>query len=49
MWAGAGSVDFDFKFRPRFALTAKTAPSVVYYYYNPEARAVFVPETFVVR
>jgi hypothetical protein len=49
LWAHAGGVDFDFKFRPRFALAAKTAPSVVYDYYNPEARAVVVPATFVVR
>jgi hypothetical protein len=49
LWAQAGGVDFDFKFRPRFALTAKTAPSVVYDYYNPEARAVVLPATFVVR
>lgn len=49
LWAHAGGVDFDFKFRPRFALTAKTAPSVVYDYYNPEARAVVEPATFVVR
>ncbi|HEY8184729.1 MAG TPA: MG2 domain-containing protein [Pyrinomonadaceae bacterium] len=46
LWPRAGGVDFDFKFRPRFALTAKTAPSVVYDYYNPEARAVVVPVTF---
>jgi uncharacterized protein YfaS (alpha-2-macroglobulin family) len=49
LWPSAGGVNFDFKFRPRFALTAKTAPSVVYDYYNPEARAVVVPSTFVVR
>jgi len=49
LWAQAGGIDFDFKFRPRFALTAKAAPSVVYDYYNPEARAVVLPATFVVR
>lgn len=49
LWSRAGGVDFDFKFRPRFGLTAKTAPSVVYDYYNPEARAVVLPATFVVR
>ncbi len=49
LWAQAGGVDFDFKFRPRFALTAKAAPSVVYDYYNPEARALVLPATFVVR
>jgi len=35
-------------FAPRFALTAKAAPSVVYDYYNPDARAVVSPVTFVV-
>jgi hypothetical protein len=49
LWAYAGGSDFVFKFRPRFALTAKTAPSIVYDYYNPEARAVVVPATFVVK
>lgn len=49
LWPRAGGVDFSFKFRPRFGLTAKTAPSVVYDYYNPEARAVVAPVTFVVK
>ena len=49
LWSRAGGVDFSFKFRPRFALTAKTAPSIVYDYYNPEARALIAPTTFVVR
>ena len=49
LWPRAGGIDFDFKFRPRFALAAKTAPSVVYDYYNPEARAVVLPATFVVK
>jgi len=34
LWPRGGGIDFDFKFRPRFALTAKAAPSVVYDYYN---------------
>jgi uncharacterized protein YfaS (alpha-2-macroglobulin family) len=49
LWSRAGGVDFEFKFRPRFALNAKSAPSVVYDYYNPEARAVVIPATFIVR
>ena len=49
LWPRAGGIDFDFKFRPRFGMTAKAAPSVVYDYYNPEARAVVAPATFVVR
>jgi hypothetical protein len=42
----SGVVKFNFKFRPRFGLNAKTAASVVYDYYNPEARAVLEPATF---
>jgi hypothetical protein len=49
LWPRAGGVEFDFKFRPRFGLTAKAAPSFVYDYYNPDARAVVAPVTFVVK
>jgi hypothetical protein len=49
LWPRTGAVDFDFKFRPRFALTAKAAPAIVYDYYNPDARVVVAPATFVVR
>ena len=49
LWPRAGGVDFNFKFRPRFAAMAKTAPSTIYDYYNPEARAVVAPATFVVK
>jgi uncharacterized protein YfaS (alpha-2-macroglobulin family) len=45
LWPSA-VVKFNFKFRPRFGLNAKTAASVVYDYYNPEARAVVEPATF---
>lgn len=38
-----------FAFKPRYALRARTAPSQVYDYYNPEARAVVPPARFVVR
>ncbi|HWN11394.1 MAG TPA: MG2 domain-containing protein [Pyrinomonadaceae bacterium] len=48
-WVGSGGARFSFKFRPRFALTAKAAPSTIYDYYNPEAGAVVEPATFVVR
>jgi uncharacterized protein YfaS (alpha-2-macroglobulin family) len=49
LWPRAGGVKFDFNFRPRFGLKAKTAPSSIYDYYNPEARAVVVPTSFVVK
>ena len=39
---------FDFKFRARFGLEAKSAPSSLYDYYNPEARAVIAPAKFLI-
>jgi len=48
LWPRAGGVSFDFKFRLRFGLNAKTAPSSIYDYYNPEARALVPPTKFVV-
>lgn len=49
LWPRAGGVKFDFMFRPRFGLHAQTAPSLVYDYYNPEARAVVAPVRFLVK
>jgi hypothetical protein len=42
-------VKFDFQFRPRFGIGAKTAPSVIYDYYNPEARLVVPPAKFTIK
>jgi uncharacterized protein YfaS (alpha-2-macroglobulin family) len=49
LWPSAGGVSFNFKFRPRFGLNAKTAPSILYDYYNPEATVVVPPHVFAVR
>lgn len=49
LWPPAGGVNFDFKFRPRFGMNARTAPSVIYDYYNPEARAAVAPVLFAIR
>jgi A-macroglobulin complement component/alpha-2-macroglobulin family protein/MG2 domain-containing protein/carboxypeptidase family protein/macroglobulin-like protein/A-macroglobulin receptor len=49
LWPEAGGTRFQFKLRPRLGLVAHTAPSVVYDYYNPEARAVVAPIKFIVR
>jgi CD109 antigen len=49
LWPRAGGTKFDFKFRPRFGLRAQTAASMVYDYYNPEARAIVAPTRFVVK
>ena len=49
LWPRGGGTRFQFKFRPRYGLKALTAPSQLYDYYNPEARAVVAPTRFVVR
>jgi hypothetical protein len=49
LWPRTGGTEFTFKFKPRFAMTAKSEPSTVYDYYNPEANAVVAPTTFTVR
>lgn len=49
LWPHAGGTRFDFKFRPRFGLTARTAPLIIYDYYNPEAKVVIAPTRFVAR
>ena len=49
LWPRAGGSAFNFKFRPRFALKAKTAASSLYDYYNPEANVVVQPSVFTVR
>ena len=46
LWPRAGGTRFTFNFRPRYGLRAQTAPSVLYDYYNPEARAVLAPTRF---
>jgi hypothetical protein len=48
IWPRAGDSTFAFVFRPRFAMKARTAQSVLYDYYNPEERVVLVPENFTV-
>jgi hypothetical protein len=49
LWPRAGVIKVDFQFRPRFGLAAKTAPSVIYDYYNPESRVVVQPVKFLVK
>ncbi|HKV39859.1 MAG TPA: alpha-2-macroglobulin family protein, partial [Blastocatellia bacterium] len=46
VWPKAGGSKFSFRFRPRFAMTAESAPSTLYDYYNPEARVVLRPTLF---
>jgi len=43
------SSEFNFKFKPRFGLNAQNAPSMVYDYYNEEAKATLAPQRFEVK
>lgn len=49
VWPRKRETSFSFKFRPRLAMHAKSGPSRVYDYYNPDAAVVLPPESFVVR
>jgi len=49
LWPRAGGSSFSFKFRPRLAMKAKSSQSLIYDYYNPEAKAVLAPETFSIK
>jgi hypothetical protein len=49
LWPRTGGASFNFKFRLRFGLKAKTAASTLYDYYNPEAAVVAAPSLFTVR
>jgi uncharacterized protein YfaS (alpha-2-macroglobulin family) len=46
MWPEAGGSVFSFRFRPRFGMSAETAPSVLYDYYNPESSVTLRPRHF---
>jgi len=49
LWPRGGGSEFEFKFKPRMAMNAQSAASVLYDYYNPEARVTVAPTRFVVR
>ena len=44
-WRAKGS-HFSFRFTPRYAIRAKTAPATLFDYYNPDLKAVLAPQTF---
>jgi hypothetical protein len=48
VWPRAADVKFRFLFRPRYAMKARAAQSVLYDYYNPDERAVLAPARFAV-
>ena len=49
LWPEAGGVSFDFYLRARIRMQAKSAASLLYDYYNPEAAAEVAPAQFTVR
>lgn len=49
LWPRAGGTTFSFKFKLRYGLRAQSAPSVLYDYYNPEARVVVAPTRFIAK
>jgi hypothetical protein len=49
LWPRAGGTTLSFTFKPRFAMTAQSSESVLYDYYNPEARASVAPTRFSVK
>jgi A-macroglobulin receptor binding domain len=48
MWPEAGGSVFSLRFRSRFGMSAETAPSLLYDYYNPESSVTLIPSHFVV-
>lgn len=46
MWSKAGGTKFNFKFKPRYGINAQTPASIVYDYYNEEAKATIAPLRF---
>ena len=44
VWPRAADSRFHFVFRPRFAMTARSAPSTLYDYYNPDEHVVLAPK-----
>ncbi len=49
LWPKAGGTKFSFTFKQRFGMKALTTSSILYDYYNPEARVVVAPTEFNVR
>ncbi|CAN5660255.1 hypothetical protein BH20ACI4_BH20ACI4_13870 [soil metagenome] len=48
-WANSAPTSFNFKFKPRYALNAQNTRSIVYDYYNEEAKATIAPVKFEVK
>jgi hypothetical protein len=48
LWPSAGGLKFEFRFHSRLRMEAKSGPSLLYDYYNPDASATVSPVRFVV-
>ena len=49
MWSKAGGSRINFSFKPRYGINANTPASVIYDYYNEEAKATLAPLKFMVK
>ena len=49
LWPKAGGASFDFYLQARVPMQAKSAASLLYDYYNPEAATEVAPVVFAVR
>jgi hypothetical protein len=48
LWPRAGGINFNFSFHPRYGMKARSAPSVLFDYYNPDSRVFLPPADFTV-
>jgi uncharacterized protein YfaS (alpha-2-macroglobulin family) len=49
LWPHNGKTNLTFSFKPRYGLKARTAPSTLYDYYNPDAQVTVPPVDFVIQ
>ena len=49
LWPRAGGTTFSFSLKARFPMTAQSSESILYDYYNPEARASVPPARFTMK
>jgi hypothetical protein len=49
LWPHAGGTTFSFSLKARFPMAAQSSESILYDYYNPEARASVPPNRFTVK
>jgi uncharacterized protein YfaS (alpha-2-macroglobulin family) len=49
LWPRDGKANLTFAFKPRYGLKARTAPSTLYDYYNPDAQVTLPPVDFIIQ